>query len=172
MIKKHMIWNSVVDLDNWKSFFIEMELAQERVVPKDEAIYLAQELNLLYLEDERRNLDIQLKNPILIISDLGLWNRRTPGYEIIESGNIKDILYSRVRDMRECKWYCDGYNIRCIEKHHDGTNFYLYREIRNVENISTLLERIQSGAPISNSILNYYTCSIAKYVAQVYGLVA
>lgn len=46
------------------------------------------------LDDERCNLDIQLSSPILVIGDLGLWYGRRTGYKEIESGNIRDCLYS------------------------------------------------------------------------------
>lgn len=119
-----------------------------------------------WLDDERENLNIQLENPILVIADLGLWNGRKQGYKIIESGNIKDILYD------ECdyvKWYSDGHNIKAIASHHDGTNYYEYREIRDMDNIRNLLELIYCGKKISRSKLNYYTKSIHPHVAEIYG---
>lgn len=119
-----------------------------------------------WLEDERENLDIQLENPILVIADLGLWSGRRQGYKIIESGNIKDILYD------ECdyvKWYSDGYNVKATASHHDGTNYYEYREIRDMDNIGNLLELIYYGKKISRSKLNHYTKSIHPYVAEIYG---
>ena len=130
------------------------------------------EENASYLEDERVNLDIQLKHPILIIADLGLWNGRRKAYKVVDSGNIRDILYSQVSGMSDCRWYCDGYNIRCDEAHHDGTNHYTYREVRNEDNIERFLNKLYYGEPISPSTLNYYTRSIAGDVARVYGLCA
>lgn len=119
-----------------------------------------------WLEDERDNLDIQLENPILVLADLGLWNGRRQAYGIIESGNIRDILTS---DCDYVKWYSDGYNIKAEGAHHDGTNYYEYREIRNPENIENLLDAIYNGEKISRRKLNYYTRSIEPAVAEVYG---
>lgn len=119
-----------------------------------------------WLDDERENLNIQLENPILVIADLGFWNGRRQGYKIIESGNIKDILYD------ECdyvKWYSDGHNIKAIASHHDGTNYYEYREIRDRDKIENLLEQIYYGKQITRSKLNYYTRSIHPYIAKIYG---
>lgn len=119
-----------------------------------------------WLDDERENLDIQLEKPILVIGYLGYWNGRRQGYKIIESGNIKDILYD---DSDYVKWYGDGYNIRATATHHDETNYYEYREIKNEDNIEKLLDQIYYGKRITRSKLNYYTRSLFPYVANVYG---
>jgi len=93
------------------------------------------------------------------------WQSR--GYKIIASGNIKDILYSECDDA---KWYCDGYNIKATEHHHDGSNYLEYRMIKNNDNIDSLLNKIYSGEKISRSLLNYYTKSIAPEVGKVYNI--
>ena len=176
MVKKFDIWKSEIDLDEWQGF-----LEEDREVnpdfyegrDPDAAAYDAVcEENASYLDDERTNLNIQLEHPILIIADLGLWDGRRKAYKLIESGNIRDILYSQTNGMSECHWYCDGYNICCKEAHHDGTNHYTYREIRNEDNIDRFLEKLYYGKPYSASTLNHYTRSIAKDVARVYGLCA
>lgn len=119
-----------------------------------------------YLDDERYNLNKYLDGRILIIADLGLWNGRKQGYKIID-GNISNILYDNDADFIE--WYADQYNIRATAHHHDGTNYYLYREIREDRNIQILLDDIYNGREISRSKLNYYTRSIRPYVAEIYG---
>lgn len=119
-----------------------------------------------WLEDERMNLDVQLKNPILVLMDLGLWNGRKQGCFIIDSGNVRDILYS------ECdyvKWYSDGHDIKARASHHDGTNHYKYREIRDPDNIGELIDAIYMGEKISEKKLNHYTKSLEPVVAKIYG---
>lgn len=72
------------------------------------------------LYDERVNLNIQLSQPIIVIGDLGRWNGRVSGYKMIDSGNIKDCLYS---DTDYTEWYVDKYgDLRADAVHHDGTN--------------------------------------------------
>lgn len=66
-------------------------------------------------------------------------------------------------------WYFDGHNVRCIDHHHDGTNHYLYREIREGRNIDNLLNDIYNGKEITKSRLNYYTRSLGHYVKETYG---
>lgn len=159
---KHLVWGNMnLNLDDWEDGCEDWENMSE-----DEKWELIYESNNESLEDERINLDIQLNNPILVIADLGLWDGRKQGYKIIESGNIKDILYSE-NDYVE--WYGDGYNIKATMCHHDGTNYCLYREIKNMDNIDSFLNKIYQGEIITNSQLNYYTKSIFPEVAKVYG---
>lgn len=175
MVKKFVIWDSQIDLeeDGWKSFLAEdKELHPdfyEGRNPEEAAYEAAHEANEMYLEDERVNLDIELKNPILVIADLGLWNGRKKGYKIIESGNIKDIFQSTVNGQSECKWYCNGLDIIGEETHHDGTNYYMYREIKDMDNIEKFTTRVYYGDAIPRSTVNKYTRSLAKDVARVYG---
>jgi hypothetical protein len=123
-------------------------------------------MNNEYIFDERANLNKIVDGRILVIADLGLWNGRRGGYKIIESRNIKDILYS---DCDLVEWYGDGHNIKCTAVHHDGRNHYLYRVIREDRNIDNLLDAIYNGEEITSSKLNYYTKSLYKNVANVYG---
>ena len=79
-----------------------------------------EETNYDYLSDERVNLNVQLSQPIIVIGDIGRWNGRVAGYKMIESGNIKDCLYS---DTDYTEWYVDKYgDLRADAVHHDGTN--------------------------------------------------
>lgn len=52
----------------------------------------------------------------------------------------------------------------------DGVNHYIYREIRNPENIHKLLDMICYGKDLKSAI-NCYTRSIASDVAKAYGFV-
>lgn len=88
------------------------------------------------------------------------------GYKIIDSQNIRDILFS---DCDYSEWYSDGYNIRSTQHHHDGVNYLLYRVIREDRYIENLLDAIYRGEEISRSKLNYYTKSLHRPVADVYG---
>ena len=163
---KKLIWSNypddiIVDEEFYKTEY--PEIYAKGIEAMEEATY---DDLYLYLDDEKRNLDIQLSGQILVIGDIGTWRGRRQGYKIIDSGNISDILSS------ECdysKWYSDGYNIKFIGAHHDGVNYYEYREIRDDIDISRLLDKIYYGKPISRQLLNYYTKSILPQVAKVYG---
>jgi hypothetical protein len=158
-----------LDIEDWREDYKEScENNDMEYDPDDEyAIYeWMMETNKEYFYDERMNLDKVVEGRILVIADLGLWNGRKSAYKIVESGNIKDIL-GFTYDCAE--FYGDGYNIRGTEVHHDGTNHYLYRVIREDRNIQNLLDDIYEGREYTMKKLNYYTKSLYKDVAKVYG---
>ena len=168
-MKKRIIWSNMnIDSKDWKESYKETaEINEWNEDIEDENNlwnYIDETLNH-YLDDERANLSRQLDGDILVIADLGLWNGRKQGYKIIP-GNISNILYS---DTDYIEWYSDGYNIKATAVHHDGTNFYEYRVIRENHNIDNLLDAIYNGEQITRKKLNYYTKSLAPYVHKVYG---
>jgi hypothetical protein len=119
----------------------------------------------MYLEDERNNLNIITDGRILVIADLGLWNGRRQGYKVLGQ-RVSDILSD---DADYIEWYGDGHNIKATAIHHDGRNYYEYRVIREDRNINNLLNAIYSGEQITRKKLNYYTKSLYKDVAKIYG---
>lgn len=154
--KEHVIWQNInIDETQW--------LDDDGNQMETSEIYY---LSNIYLDAERCNLDICLENPILVIANLGLWNGRATGYQVINSGNIKDILYSNADYI---KWYSDGHNIKCVAHHHDGTNYYEYREIKNMNTIDKLLDMLYNNITPTRRQINHYTRSIEKHVRNVYG---
>ena len=118
-----------------------------------------------WLELERVDLNIETSGRILVVADLGLWCGRHQGYQIF-GRNINEIF----RHHYDCtEWYSDGYNIRAVDVHHDGVNYYEFREIREDRNIRNLLDAIYNGEKITRKKLNYYTRSLHGRVAKVYG---
>ena len=159
---KHIIWSNMnMDYDDWKAD-LESDYPE---CTEDERKDLMYTINDEYLQDERVNLDVTVDGRILVIADLGLWNGRHQGYKILSS-NIKDILYT---DSDYAEWYGDGKDIKGIAAHHDGTNFLMYRVIKEDRNIVKLLSAIYNGEEISRQQLSYYTKSLYPYVAKIYG---
>lgn len=155
-MKKHIIWSNIdINEDEW--------LNEDGSQMDYESI---QDLLSLYIEDERANLDILLDNPILIVASLGLWNGRRSGYKIINSGNIKDILYS---DTDYAEWYVEGNDLKATAHHHDGTNYYEYREIKDMDKVDNLTNKLYMGEEVTREYLSRYTRPIGKRVKEVYG---
>lgn len=169
-MEKRIIWSNMnLDIDDWRAGYAEylgMNELDDDPDDENDIYHWMTKMNDAYLDDERYNLNKKVDGRILVIGDIGFWNGRASGYKIINSGNIKDILYS---DCDYVEWYGDGYNIRSVEHHHDGTNYCLYRVIREDRNINNLLNAIYNGEEITSSKLNYYTKSLYKEVANVYG---
>ena len=118
------------------------------------------------LEDEICNLNKQIDGKILVIANIGRWNGRVSGYKIID-GNLKEILSNFGND--EGIVFSDGKNIRAEGYDHDGTSYYLFREIKDGVDLDKLLDDIYDNKEITNHRLSYYTKSIAPYVADRYG---
>jgi hypothetical protein len=171
---KHMIWsntNLTVD-DDWRESYKEFLEINNMDIPfkiddYDVEDYM-HETNSSYLDDERMNLNKTLDGRVLVIADLGLWNGRKQGYKILGT-NLNNIFDINSRGFDYAEFYGDGYNIKGIEHHHDGTNYYEYRVIRENRDIDKLLDAIYNGEEITRKKLNYYTRSLYKDVAKIYG---
>lgn len=168
-MKKRIIWSNMnINPDDWKEGY--KEIAEENGWEEDTDDennlwnYIYEELDH-YIDDERMNLDVTTDGRILVVTDLGLWYGRRQGYRILD-GNVKNILSA---DVDYVEWYSDGYNIKATAAHHDGTNYYEYRVIREDRNIQNLLDAIYNGEEITRKKLNYYTRSLEPYVRRVYG---
>lgn len=162
---RRIIWSNDVDYNDWKEDLEE----QYPEMSEDERVALMYEINDNYLDDERSNLDIQLSCPILVVGDLGLWDGRRMGYKEIESGSIRECLYS---DTDYSTWFADrNGDFRCDAIHHDGTNHYLYRAYKdNVSEtqIDNLKEKIYYGKTTRADIVRV-TRRLGDDIAKVYG---
>lgn len=170
---RHIIWGNVnLDLDDWREDMKE-QLSENGYAPdeitEDRLYEEMLETNSSYLDDERDNLNIQETQPIIVIANLGRWNGRFQGYKMIESGNIKDCLYS---DTDYTEWYVDKLgDLRAEAIHHDGTNRYLYRAFKdNVtpEQIERLQDKIYSGIATRSDITRV-TKRLGDDIGKVYG---
>ena len=162
----HIIWSDyTLDLEDWRESLLELYPHYS----EDELYEKMYDSNAVNLDDERCNLDIQLSAPILVIGDLGLWNGRRTGYREINSGNVRDCLYS---DTDYTTWYVDkNGEFRCDAMHHDGTNHYRYRAYRDGvtdEQIEDLKEKIYFGAATEKDI-EKVTRRLGDDIGEVYG---
>jgi hypothetical protein len=170
---RHIIWSNVnLDLDDWRDDMKE-QLVENGYSPdeitEDRLYEEMLETNSSYLDDERVNLNIQEAQPIIVIADLGRWNGRFQGYKMIESGNIKDCLYS---DTDYSEWYVDKLgDLRADAIHHDGTNHYLYRAFKDgttSEQIERLQDKIYLGVATRSDITRV-TKRLGDDIGKVYG---
>lgn len=172
-MKKRIIWGNInLDIEDWRDGYeewLEINEIDDRDPEDENDIYdWMCDINNEYLYDEKMNLDKVIEGRILVIGNIGRWDGRVNGYKILDN-NINEIFNINDRGFDYAEFYGDGYNIRAVEHHHDGTNYYLYRVIREDRNIENLLDAIYNGEKISRSKLNYYTKSLYKNVKDVYG---
>lgn len=164
-VDRHIIWSDMnLDLEDWRK-----DLQTDYPDLSENELYQTMcQINTDYLGDERMNLNIQLSQPIIIIGDLGRWNGRTSGFKMIDSGNIKDCLYS---DTDYTEWYVDQYgDLRADAAHHDGTNHYLYRVFKDGvsdEQVERLQNKIYFGKATRADITRV-TKRLGDEIAAVY----
>lgn len=165
MAIKRVIWSSDVDIsDEAVQIFIEDTEIDGDVI---QAMY---EDNDLRLDDERRNLDIPTRNPIVVIADLGLWNGRRVSYSVLDVRNVNAIFSTGQGDFTT--FFADAYNVQCQDIHHDGTNYYVYRElIGSQDECAPLLDALYEGKDLGKikALIRRYSRSLLPYVADVYG---
>lgn len=162
----HLIWsNHDLDYEDWRA---DLE-AEYPELTEEERVERMYTINAEFLPEERRNLNIQLSRPILLIADLGLWNGRHSGYREISSGNIRDCLYS---SYDETTWYVDRRgDFRCDDYHHDGTNHYLYRTYKDGATdaqIDRLKTKLYEGTATREDITRV-TRRLGDEIGKVYG---
>ena len=164
---KHIIWSNMdinpADCADW------LHEEYPEVTDPGKQYALCCELNADYLNDERGNLCVVLPHPIICIADLGRWKRRYVGYKMIESHNIANCLCDTECDY--CEWYVDHYNdLRFTGVHHDGTNHYIYRELRDLsdQQMENFLDKLHTGT-LTRRDIRRYTTNIGSHIQRVYG---
>lgn len=169
MNKFHTIWSNEIDEKDWiqdyKDHCLDNGISLDEDFENSNAFYewINDSLNT-FIDDERINLDIQTSNTILAIADLGTWQGRRSGYK--ECGkNIGKLLYS---DCGYSTWYCDRYDFKFKGAHHDGTNYIVYREIKDEKYLELVQDKIYNGT-ITKSDITRYTRSLKPYIQKVYG---
>lgn len=151
----------------------KQDLAECRECPVEEItdddvyehMYFLQEMDF---DAERSNLNKELDGKILCIADVGTWRGRRTGYKMLGS-NLNEVIYSQVSGDSTLEVSYDGNNVIATEHHHDGTNYYTFREVREETNYENLLDKIYNQEEVSRSMLNKYTKSLRQHVKQIYG---
>lgn len=165
---KRIIWTSWINEDDWREGIKEECEANGEEYDEDGLYYRAYELNNMYLEDERINLNINIPNGIIAVADIGRWNGRFTGYKEI-GYNVSDCLYYSTDDA---EFWVDSHGVfRSAMYHHDGTNYVVYKAWKdNVtdEQKENVLYAIYSGK-CTERMLRRYTRNLGGDIAKVYG---
>ncbi len=166
---KHMIWtNDPADFNEADAKAAVAERLDKPVAEVTDSEAWEEfydDANFCY-EAETANLDQPLDGRVLCIASLGLWNGRRTGYRMMPTRNLNEVLNAFQGDYNQV--YYDGANVIARDAHHDGTNFYTFREVREDKNIDVLLEKLYMGTA-TRADINRYTRSLRKPVCEVYG---
>lgn len=167
-IFKTLGYYTIEEEENFKKDIQAQRIEEDEELLNDNELLqrIYEDISLFY-DDEKELLNKTIDNKILCIASMGLWNGRKTGYKILENYNLNEILQSFSCD--EFKIYCDNYNIFFEGYHHDGKNYIEFREIKNMDNIDNLLNKIYNNETISRSLINYYTKPMTHYIKQIYG---
>ena len=163
---EYVIWsNEYLDWANWHEAFEE----DYSDASEEKKYQLMSDLNAEYLEDERREMDVQVESPIIVIADIGRWDGRHTGYREIESGCLKDCLYTELDGVT---WYVDNRgDFRMDGYHHDGHNYYLYRRYRD-DATPDAIEAFQGKIldhTLTEEDIDRVTIRLGDDIAKIYG---
>ena len=162
--EKKIIWTSEIDVDAWREDIKEWypsEYEDEELT--DEYVYeMATRENNDTLSDViEYEFNKDIGKPIVIIANLGLWNGRRRAWKLLNSTNLKDI-FSFCEDRPT--WYVEDGEIKCDDIHHDGTNHYTYRAIKDDISDWEFEEMMYEGKNVDE-----LTEKLGHYVAEIYG---
>ena len=169
MGKKRIIVSNIYDIEDYRDSFNEW--CEINDYDEDEMrIYdFAEEECSRWFEDEQMNLKHTECGDILCIADLGLWNGRRSGYQIIKADNLADIFRVGMRGIDNYEFYQDRYDVKATLMHHDGTNYVTFREIKSGVNVKPLLDKIYNQEEFDQKLITKYTKSLKPKVSKVYG---
>lgn len=157
---KHIIWTNELDYEDWKDDLEEQYPGEEGYTENDR-VRLMYEINDDYLSDEVYNLNKELGRKIVVFADLGLWNGRRKGYTFLPNTNLNEIFSSACGDY--VTWYVEGEDIKCDDCHHDGTNHYTYRLMKDEYDEDDFYGKFLPD------VMKEMTEPLGHYVAEIYG---
>lgn len=172
---KHIIWSNYnLNLDDWMEGIKEnLDINDVDYSDWDESRFYEEmvETNDMYFDDESYNLNLPTEGRIIEIADIGLWNGRRMGYNLLNENNIRACLNFK-QDCEYGEWWVDSHNnLRSRQSHHDGTYFILYREVKpeiTSDQLDNFCWKIYNGKATARDITRY-TRSLGKRVKDVYG---
>lgn len=161
---KHIIWSNELNFEEWKDD-LAIQYPDEEGYDDDERYRLMEEINDGYYEDEMITLNKEFGRDIIAVANLGLWNGRRLSY-ITVGTNLNSVLTYRCGEY--VTWYVDEDEVKCIDKHHDGTNYYTYRLLN--EGIGQFEFNEYAYEHSLKEAVEKYTKPIGHYVAEIYGI--
>lgn len=168
-MSKYTIWqNYDVNVDDFREW-LEEEFPD--VDDEWEKQRLVDELNWLYLDDERSNLNVSCESEILVFGTLGLWDRKHRIYSEEPTTNISDMLHLGP-DCDYAEFFVDEEGDFCSrQSHHDGTNIFVYRcwkpELSEEER--EIFRDAIFARKCDKKMIAKYTNSLGPLVKKVYG---
>lgn len=183
---KHVIWTNEIDtsdeaMEDYRNFLATSDPDCPSDVFTDEDVmrFMAED-NDRNLEDERANVghvEMRHSSTILCTGTLGLWHGTVMGYKLLEDATLDKIFDVAVGDYVE--FYEEDDDVRCTDTHHDGTNHYVFRELKTDDmdnpDIEEMLDVIADAGKDADrqakawELIGKHTYSLSPYWQEVYG---
>lgn len=165
-----LIYTSEPNFDDGKQSLIDRRLdfgEPIEDISDDDIWNEAYELASMYYDDEKCNLNKVLDGEVICIADIGTWNGRRSTHKTL-GNNLNEVLTAFVNGQSDITIEYDGVNIVSRESHHDGCNYYTFREVKpNAP--ESFKEKLEFHEPISNNEIKRHTRSLRKYIKDIYG---
>ena len=167
-MKEHIIYSNLdINEEDWREGFEEW--IEDNCLNKDEedlSEYIQHTLDI-YLEDEYANLNKECGD-IIAIADLGFWDGRKSGYQVIRNHKLNGI-FDVLGSYDYFKFYCDRYDVKAELYHHDGVHYITFRLIKPNVNIDFLKNKLYEQEEVTQKEITKYTSSLRPYVKKIYG---
>ena len=172
--EKHIIYTTEYRVDDyieeWKAMSDEeREDLGINIENQSELEELACEYNREWLKDEQSNLPHQKLNMIVGIADIGRWDGRKTGYAEYSNISISELLVKMLSKDGETEIYVEGNELKATQRHHDGVNYIIYREVTNKKAWDVLKMKIYNQQEYSIKDLSKCTRSLYTEIAKIYG---
>lgn len=172
---KHIIWSNYnLNLDDWMEGIkenLDINGVDYSDWPESKFYEEMVETNDSYFEDEKCNLNLSTEGRIIEIADVGLWNGRRMGYNLLNERNVNACLNFK-QGCGYGEWWVDSHNnLRSCQTHHDSSHYILYREVKpeiTSDQLDNFCWKLYNGKATSKDITKY-TRAIGKRVKDVYG---
>lgn len=166
----HLIWSSDIDIDDWKDDYIEQMSDDDPDFNPDEVtdheVYVwADELNWMYLDDERENLKhLVYPNGLVVFGSIGRWDGSYSGLSPVDGNSVADCLYF---ETPGAEYFVEDGDLQSIEVDHDGRSHFTYRALTEPWHE---LERMLDYEDITvRDLIDNYTIKLGKAIGDVYG---
>lgn len=101
-------------------------------------------------------------NDILVIAYLGLWDGKHTGYKLLTGHKINSIFDVIQGDYFEM-YIDENGEIMARDSHHDGTNHYIFREVRENVDITNLLDNLLNDRLTSRQLGACTTKNLTRF---------
>ena len=161
--KENMIENMFFDADEDGTITVkdnygkEVKLTREEYadsISEDSVYNECYEMERIWFDDEKSQLEDISEGPVVAIADIGRWNGRCGGYKELKS--LDAVMYTSC-DYERIYVDSNG-DLRKEESHHDGSNSILYRYWKDGltdAQKENFLDKIYNGKVTQRDITRY-----------------